>query len=109
MTRILYEDTRSTLISFLPVLLLLPFPKGSNAICGNTLRAGGETVRVMHIFIWSQWLFRVPATAAMVLWLDLSVTWVFSLLLAEELIKFAPFHLRLKKGDWKRGGRARRS
>lgn len=99
----LHADTRATLLGFLPILLLLPFPKGSNAICGNTLRAGGETVYVMHIFVWSQWLFRVPATALMVLWLNLPVTWVFSLLLAEELVKFVPFHLRLRKGRWKEG------
>lgn len=95
--------TRATLFSFLPVLLLLPFPKQSNAMCGNTLRAGGETIYVMHIFVWSQWLFRVPATALMVLVFDLSATWVFSLLLIEELVKFPAFHLRLFKGHWKRG------
>lgn len=99
----LHRETQATLLSFLPVLLVLPFPKGSNAICGNTLRAGGDTVYVMHIFVWSQWLFRVPATAFMVLYLDLSVTWVFCLLLAEELVKFGPFHLRLYKGAWKSG------
>ncbi|WP_323770982.1 MATE family efflux transporter [Antarctobacter sp.] len=99
----LSTETQTTLLSFLPILLLLPFPKGSNAICGNTLRAGGDTVYVMHIFVWSQWLFRVPATAIMVLYLDLPVIWVFSLLLVEELVKFAPFHLRLFRGGWKRG------
>ena len=45
---------------------------------------------------------RVIATALMVLWFELPVIWVFSLLLAEELVKFAPFHLRMFKGDWKR-------
>ncbi|KUF12306.1 MATE family efflux transporter [Pseudoponticoccus marisrubri] len=100
----LHAETQRTLLSFLPILVLLPFPKGSNAICGNTLRAGGETVYVMHIFVWSQWLFRVPATALMVLYLELPVFWVFSLLLAEELVKFPPFHLRLLRGRWKRGG-----
>lgn len=99
----LHAETQATLMSFLPVLLLLPFPKGSNAICGNTLRAGGETVYVMHVFVWSQWLFRVPATAVAVLWFDLSVTWVFGLLLVEELVKFAPFHLRMLSGRWKSG------
>lgn len=99
----LHSETQAILLSFLPVLLMLPFPKGSNAICGNTLRAGGETVYVMHVFVWSQWLFRVPATAFMVLYLDVSVTWVFALLLAEELVKFAPFHLRMFKGNWKHG------
>ncbi|WP_417721864.1 MATE family efflux transporter [Salipiger sp.] len=101
----IYDDlqpaTRAALWSFLPVLLVLPFPKGSNAICGNTLRAGGDTVHVMHIFVWSQWLFRVPATAALV-WLDAPVVWVFSLMLIEEIVKFPPFHLRLMRGRWKR-------
>lgn len=99
----LHRETQAMLLSFLPILVILPFPKGSNAICGNTLRAGGETVYVMHVFVWSQWLFRVPATAVFVFWFDLSVTWIFALLLAEELVKLAPFHLRLFKGDWKRG------
>lgn len=97
----LHPDTRATLMGFLPVLLLLPFPKGSNAICGHTLRAGGETVYVMHIFVWSQWLFRVPATALMVYWFELSAVWVFSLLLLEELVKFPAFHARLFRGAWK--------
>jgi putative MATE family efflux protein len=99
----LQEETKAALMSFLPVLLIISFPKGSNAICGNTLRAGGETVYVMNLFIAAQWAFRIPLTAIMVLYLDLSVTWVFSLLLMEELVKFPAFHLRLFKGGWKRG------
>ncbi|AMY71019.1 MATE family efflux transporter [Frigidibacter mobilis] len=97
----LHPETRATLAQFLPILLLLPFPKESNAICGNTLRAAGETVYVMHVFVWSQWLFRVPATAIMILWLDLSAVWVFSLLLLEELVKLPAFHIRLFRGTWK--------
>ncbi|SOH95258.1 putative efflux protein, MATE family [Monaibacterium marinum] len=95
-------ETRTVLLSFLPILLVLPFPKGSNAICGNTLRASGDTIYVMHIFVWSQWLFRVPATALAVLYFDVSVFWVLSLLFFEELLKFPVFHRRLLRGDWKR-------
>ncbi len=95
-------ETRAILLGFLPILLILPFPKQSNAICGNTLRASGDTIYVMHIFIWSQWLFRVPATALAVLYFDVPVFWVLSLLFFEELIKFPLFHRRLYKGDWKR-------
>jgi len=47
----LNKETRVVLLGFLPVLLVLPFPKGSNAICGNTLRASGDTIYVMHIFV----------------------------------------------------------
>ncbi|WP_376878284.1 MATE family efflux transporter [Albirhodobacter sp. R86504] len=99
----LQEETKAALLSFLPILVILPFPKGSNAICGNTLRAGGETVYVMNLFIAAQWAFRIPLTAIMILYLDLSVTWVFSLLLMEELVKFPAFHIRLLRGGWKRG------
>ncbi|OSP54876.1 MATE family efflux transporter [Pseudoruegeria sp. SK021] len=99
----LEAETRATLYSFLPVLLLLPFPKGSNAMCGHSLRASGNTLYVMNVFVAAQWFFRVPLTAVFILYLDLSATWVFALFLAEELVKFPPFHLKIFKGDWKRG------
>lgn len=101
----LYADlqsvTTSALLGLLPLVLLLPFPKQSNAICGNTLRASGDTVYVMNVFVWSQWLFKVPMVALFVLYLDLSVFWVFSVLILDEFVKLAPFHLRTFKGDWK--------
>lgn len=95
-------ETQTILFGFLPLLLVLPFPKGSNAICGNTLRASGDTIYVMHVFVWSQWLFRVPATALAVITFDLSAFWVLSIALWEELLKFPAFHTRLYRGDWKR-------
>jgi Na+-driven multidrug efflux pump len=104
--QILYPDllveTQMILIGFLPILLIIQIPRTTNAICGNTLRASGDTVYVMKLFISAQWGFRVPATAVAVLYFDLSAFWVLSLILWEELIKFYPFHQRLWKGDWKR-------
>ncbi|MDO6591195.1 MULTISPECIES: MATE family efflux transporter [Rhodobacterales] len=101
----LQDETRAALFSFLPVLLLLPFPKGSNAICGQSLRAGGDTLYVMHIFIVGSWLCKVPLTVLFVVYLELPVFWVFSLFLAEELVKFPLFHLRFYSGKWKLGGK----
>lgn len=98
----LQVETISALMTFLPVLMILPFPKGSNAICGQTLRAAGDTLRMMNIFVAGQWIFKVPMTALFVLYLDLSVAWVFSLVMFEEVFKFPPFHLRLLSGEWKR-------
>lgn len=95
-------ETRAILFGFLPILLVIQFPRATNAICGNTLRAAGDTVYVMHIFIWSQWAFRVPATALLVLYFDASAFWVLSLFLWEEVLKFPAFHRRLWRGDWKR-------
>ncbi|MEO0930152.1 MAG: MATE family efflux transporter [Pseudomonadota bacterium] len=98
----LEAETRAILFGFLPILLVLQFPRATNAICGNTLRASGDTIYVMHIFIWSQWAFRVPATALFVLYFDLPAFWVLSLFLWEEVLKFPAFHGRLWRGDWKR-------
>jgi Na+-driven multidrug efflux pump len=98
----LTSETRLTLFGFLPILVLASFPRATNAICGNTLRASGDTIYVMHIFVWSQWLFRVPATALAVLVFGLPAFWVLSVTLLEELIKFWPFHSRLWRGSWKR-------
>ncbi len=98
----LEAQTRAILFGFLPILLIIQFPRATNAICGNTLRAAGDTVYVMHIFIWAQWAFRVPATALFILYLDLSAFWVLSLFLWEEVLKFPAFHRRLWRGDWKR-------
>jgi Na+-driven multidrug efflux pump len=95
-------ETRAILFGFLPILMIIQFPRATNAICGNTLRAAGDTVYVMHIFIWAQWAFRVPATALFILYFDLSAFWILSLFLWEEVIKFPAFHRRLWRGDWKR-------
>ncbi|MGB1235947.1 MAG: MATE family efflux transporter, partial [Planktomarina sp.] len=98
----LTTETRMILFGFMPILLIIQFPRTTNAICGNTLRASGDTVYVMHIFIWSQWAFRVPATALLILYFDVSAFWILSLFLWEEVLKFPAFHRRLWRGDWKR-------
>ncbi|GAA3857482.1 MATE family efflux transporter [Celeribacter arenosi] len=95
-------ETRAILFGFLPILLVIQFPRATNAICGNTLRAAGDTVYVMHIFVWTQWAFRVPATALLVLYFDAPAFWILSLFLWEEVLKFPAFHRRLWRGDWKR-------
>ena len=97
----LQSETKAALWTFLPVLFLLPFPKGSNAICGQTLRAAGDTVYVMNLFIGAQWLVKVPFAALFVFVWDMSVTWVFALMLLDEIVKLVPFHARFFKGVWK--------
>ncbi len=97
----LETETRLALYAFLPVLLFLPFPKGSNAMCGHTLRAGGDTIYVMNLFVVSQWFVRVPAAFVLVVVLEAHVTLVLATLLLEELVKFFPFHSRFRMGRWK--------
>ena len=96
----LSEETRTSLFSFLPVLLVLPFIRVSNAICGNVLRASGDTMSSMNISLGANWLFMVPATAIFILLLDLSATWVFALFFFEEAVKFPFFHRRIWSKKW---------
>lgn len=93
-------QTRAALLSFLPVLLIIPFPRVSNAICGNVLRAAGDTKTSMNIHLMSNWLFIVPLTAFCILVLNLHVGWVFALFLLEELFKFPLFHRRIWTKQW---------
>lgn len=105
-SQIIYDDltaeTHAVLYSFLPILVVLPFIKATNAICGNTLRASGDTVHVMKIFLLSQWGFRIPATSAAVLYFGLSPAWILTMLMVEELLKLPMFHRRLWQGNWKK-------
>ncbi len=96
----LAEETRAALLSFLPILLLVPFPRVSNAVCGNVLRAAGDSKSSMNITLAANWLVMVPMTALFVLVLELSVTWVFAIFLLEELAKFPFFHRRIWRKDW---------
>lgn len=98
----LEPETRAILIGFIPIMLLIQPLRASNAVCGNTLRASGDTIYVMHIFVWSQWAFRVPLTALAVLYFELPAIWILSLFLWEEVVKFLPFHRRLWRGNWRR-------
>lgn len=95
-------ETQAALFSFLPALLLVPFPRVSNAICGNVLRASGDTKSSMNISLGANWAFMVPMTALFVLVLDMPVGWVFALFVVEELVKFPFFHRRIWSKDWQK-------
>ena len=97
----LSDETTSILVNFVPILILLPFIRSTNAICGNTLRASGDTIYVMNLFLLSQWLFRLPLIALAIFYFDLSAFHVLTILLLEEIVKFFPFHIRLYSGRWR--------
>ncbi|MCY4178829.1 MAG: MATE family efflux transporter [Litoreibacter sp.] len=96
----LSDETRAILLTFIPLMILVQPFRATNAVCGNTLRASGDTIYVMHIFVWSQWAFRVPLTALFVLYFDLPAVLILSLIFWEEIVKFLPFHRRLWRGAW---------
>ena len=98
----LQAETLGYLWQLLPLLLLLPLLRTSNTMCGNLLRAGGDAAYSMKIHLGSQWLMTVPLTALFVVTLDLSVFWIYSVILLEEVVKAFPFHQRIYSGHWKR-------
>lgn len=98
----LQNETLNTLWQFMPILLVLPFIRTSNTICGHVLRAGGDAKHVFKIHALTQWLVTVPLSVLFVLYWELSAVWVFGLILLEELIKGIPFHLRMHGGEWKK-------
>nr|CAA6806405.1 MAG: Unknown protein [uncultured Thiotrichaceae bacterium] len=98
----LQQETIDTLWQFMPILVVVPFIRSSNTICGHVLRAGGDATHAFKIHFYAQWLVIVPLSALFVLYLDLHAVWVFGLILLEELVKSVPFHLRIYSGRWKR-------
>ena len=102
----IYPELQSTTLDVLaalaPMFVVLPLLRSSNVMCGNVLRAGGDAGYAFRIHIYTQCLFTLPVSAFFVFYLKLNVQWVFSILLAEEVIKAFPFHKRIRSGIWKR-------
>ncbi len=98
----LQAETLGYLWELLPILLLLPLLRTSNTMCGNLLRAGGDAAYSMKVHVGSQWIVTVPLTVVAVVYLELSVFWIYSIILLEEVVKALPFHQRVYSGRWKR-------
>ena len=98
----LQAETLGYLWQLLPLLLVLPLLRTSNTMCGNLLRAGGDAAYSMKVHMGAQWLMTVPLTVWFVVYLDLSVFWIYSVILLEEIVKAFPFHQRVFSGRWKR-------
>jgi len=97
----LEAETVSVIRTLVPLLIFLPFVRSSNTVCGNVLRAAGQANYAFKVHVTTQWLFTVPMTALFVLYFELSVFWVFSIIVMEELLKAIPFHTKIASGVWK--------
>jgi len=98
----LQQETIDALWLLMPVVVFIPFIRGSNIMCGNALRAGGEAPYAFKVHVYTQWLLTVPLTALCVFYLDVSVAWIYGVILLEEFVKSVPFHTRMLSGVWKR-------
>jgi putative MATE family efflux protein len=91
------EEVCIALATIMPLYVMLPLLRTYNTISGNTLRAVGKSVAVLKVHFITQWFIVLPICAVFILYLQLPLFWVFSLILAEELLKIIPFYLMLKK------------
>lgn len=87
-------QTMSTLVWISPWFVLLPLVRIFNTVQGQTLRAMRQSSFVLLVHAVTLWVLAIPLCAFFV-WLDLSVFWVFSLLVFEEALKTVPFLFRL--------------
>ena len=98
--RWIYPQTDTETIATMNLLtlwfVLLPFVRIPNTVAGQSLRALGESKFVLFTHFWTLWLVALPVCALLV-WLEVSVFWVFAILVFEELLKSYPFFSRLKK------------
>jgi Na+-driven multidrug efflux pump len=97
---IIYPEVESqtyiALASIAPLYILLPFVRSYNTIAGNTLRALGESIKVLKIHFVTQWVIVLPVCALMIFYFELPLYWAFSMLVFEEMIKAVPFYKLLK-------------
>ncbi|UYI50087.1 MATE family efflux transporter [Vibrio natriegens] len=93
----LAPDTYIALSAIAPLYIFLPVVRGYNTVHGHILRALGKTTEVFKINFTGQWVISIPLCALVILYLDLSIFWAFSVMPLEELVKLWPFrHLARK-------------
>ncbi len=97
----LQDETIVMLRQLLPLFLVLPLIRSSNTLCGHVLRAGGDGKFAFYVNLVSQWVFLVPVTAIGVVMLELSVFWVFFIVLLDEGLKAIPLHWRVHGDRWR--------
>lgn len=98
----LQAETISMIRQLLPLFLILPLIRTSNALCGHVLRAGGDGSFAFYVNLASQWGFLVPVTAVAVIIGEVSVFWVFFIVVLDELLKAIPLHWRMHSSAWRK-------
>ncbi len=88
------EQTRLALATIAPVYILLPLARTYNGLCGNTLRALGESFKVLKIHFVTQWVIGIPVLAFLVFF-GAPLMLVFGVIFLEECLKVYYFRERI--------------
>lgn len=92
-------QTYLALASITPLYVILPLVRTYNTIAGNILRAQGNSLPVLKIHFFTQWLVVLPLCALFVLHFKLPLFWAFALIPLEEIIKAFPFYYLMNKNS----------
>ena len=95
------DSLKNQIINMLPVVALTILVKSYvGTQIQSVLKSGGDTKFCMYVDVVSQWLITIPIVFVSAYVLNLSLTWIYLIVLMEEIIKIIPVHLRIKRGDW---------
>ena len=88
-------ETVTALAIIAPIYIVLPLVRTYNTICGHTLRAMGDSFKVLRVHVITQWCISIPLCAVLI-YLQAPLFWVFSVIFLEECLKALPFRQNLK-------------
>lgn len=82
--------------------IFIPFRFINGMLFVGIYRAGGETKTPLIIEMFTMWMFAIPMSFIGVLWLKWPITWIFTIVSLEELIKVLAIAPRFAKKKWMR-------
>ncbi|KZN13303.1 MATE family efflux transporter [Marinomonas sp. TW1] len=90
------EQTQQALAVIAPIYVLIPLVRSYNGLCGHSLRALGQSVKVLQIHFVTQWVIGIPYLI-IVLFFQGPLWAVFGSILLEECLKVYAFRKHLKR------------
>ncbi|AEF55056.1 MATE family efflux transporter [Marinomonas posidonica] len=90
------EQTQQALAVIAPIYILIPLVRTYNGLCGHSLRALGQSVKVLQIHFVTQWIIGIPYLA-LVVYFQGPLWAVFGSILLEECLKVHSFRKHLKR------------
>jgi putative MATE family efflux protein len=86
---------------FLKIVALLQIPLALTMVLAGSLRGAGDTRFIMSATIVGMWGVRVPMALVIALWLELSVLYVWTAMIADWTVRMALLLWRYQSERWK--------
>ena len=86
---------------FLKIVALLQIPLALTMVLAGSLRGAGDTGFIMSATIVGMWGVRVPMALVIALWLEWSVVYVWTAMIADWTVRMALLLWRYQSERWK--------